>query len=501
MSDRPPADRTARLLLRYYREPSRFRTEALQPDAPRLDGGVVLKLALGHRIEFAETALNRLSVSVLRDAAASYVRRMHFRADATPYQTLGLAPDAAPEAIKDNFRLLMQLVHPDRQDAQARWPESCAAQANRAHGILKNEESRAKFDREEAERARAAAAQAARSAVVAAPAAGRWSERGYAAGRSPERALLPEWLTGAVGGFVRAHPALVGFSVLIGGAVLVIGATVRDGESGSLTREERLARAPDRAPERALVPTPAPAFAPTSRPTPSLASAPTPTPAPAPTPAPPAAAESVASKPAPVPANVPVAPPPAAAAPERRVPTTSASPPPRVDTAAVTPSAPATVASVASVTAVPPAVVANVAAIAPTATPPAALAATEPTSPTNAEIEALFATFVESYDRGRIDAFAALFDDDAESNLRRGRAAIRGEYDELFRLSSWRKMQLTRINWKRAGERTYAKGEIAVRIGWRDGREVDQRIAVDMEMAHRDGRLVITRLSHQPRTP
>jgi hypothetical protein len=200
-----------------------------------------------------------------------------------------------------------------------------------------------------------------------------------------------------------------------------------------------------------------------------------------------------------VPANVPVAPPLAAAAPERRVATTSASPPPpRVDTAPATPNAPAAVASVA---AVPPAVVATVAAIAPTATPPAALAATEPTSPTNAEIEALFATFVESYDRGRLDAFAALFDDDAESNLRRGRAAIRGEYDELFRLSSWRKMQLTRINWKRAGERTYAKGEIAVRIGWRDGREVDQRIAVDMEMAHRGGRLVITRLSHQPRTP
>jgi hypothetical protein len=202
-----------------------------------------------------------------------------------------------------------------------------------------------------------------------------------------------------------------------------------------------------------------------------------------------------------VPASVAVAP--SAAAPDRSVATTSASPPPRVDTAAVKPGAPTAVAGVTTVT---PAAVATVAAIAPTAptaptaTPPAAPAATEPTSPTTAEIEALFATFVESYDRGRVDAFAALFDDDAESNLRRGRAAIRGEYDELFRLSTWRKMQLTRINWKRAGERTYAKGEIAVRIGWRDGREVDQRIAIDMEMAHRDGRLVITRLSHQPRT-
>ena len=66
---------------------------------------------------------------------------------------------------------------------------------------------------------------------------------------------------------------------------------------------------------------------------------------------------------------------------------------------------------------------------------PIAPAAMPPAPPATAEIEALFAAFVESYERGRADAFAALFDDDAETNLRQGRAAIRGEYDELFRLS------------------------------------------------------------------
>jgi hypothetical protein len=119
--------------------------------------------------------------------------------------------------------------------------------------------------------------------------------------------------------------------------------------------------------------------------------------------------------------------------------------------------------------------------------------------PASTEIETLFATFVETYERGRIDAFAALFDDEADANLRHGRAAIRGEYDELFRLSQWRKMQLTRVNWKRVGDRAVAKGEITVRIGWRDGREVEQRLAVDMELVRRDGRVVIARLSQQPR--
>ena len=111
----------------------------------------------------------------------------------------------------------------------------------------------------------------------------------------------------------------------------------------------------------------------------------------------------------------------------------------------------------------------------------------------------MFATFVDSYERGRVDVFADLFDVDAEANLRQGRPAIRGEYDELFRLSQWRKMQLTRVNWKRVDNRAFAKGEITVRIGWRDGREVEQRLALDMELVRRDGRVVIARLSQQAR--
>ena len=113
----------------------------------------------------------------------------------------------------------------------------------------------------------------------------------------------------------------------------------------------------------------------------------------------------------------------------------------------------------------------------------------------DAEIEALFANFVDAYERGRLDAFAALFDEDADTNLRRGRAAIRGEYDELFRLSQWRRMQLTRVGWRRVGRpRRLPSGEITVKIGWRDGREVEQRVEVDMELVRRDGRVVIARL-------
>ena len=49
------------------------------------------------------------------------------------------------------------------------------------------------------------------------------------------------------------------------------------------------------------------------------------------------------------------------------------------------------------------------------------------------------------------------------------------------------------------GERTEANGEIAVRIGWRDGREVEQRIALEMDLMRRGGKTVISRMSQQVR--
>src|SRR5208282_1327813 len=153
MRDRPAADRTAKLLLWFAREPLRYRAEVRRSTLPALDSEVVLKLALGRPVEFADPALRRVSGAAWREVAAGYVRQVFFRPHATPYQTLGLAPGASAQAIKENFRLLMQLVHPDRQDARALWPDAFAAQANRAYGILRNDQARATLDREEDGRA------------------------------------------------------------------------------------------------------------------------------------------------------------------------------------------------------------------------------------------------------------------------------------------------------------------------------------------------------------
>lgn len=133
--------------------------------------------------------------------------------------------------------------------------------------------------------------------------------------------------------------------------------------------------------------------------------------------------------------------------------------------------------------------------------PPAVAPEASPRAPGNAEIESLVAAFVDAYDRGRADAFALLFDPDARANQHQGRAAIRSEYDDVFRRSQWRRMQVIRMNWRRVGDTAQARGEVAVRTGLRDGREHEERLSLDMELVRRDGRLVITRLDQRPGAP
>jgi hypothetical protein len=510
MADRPSADRTAEILFWYARKRSRFEAEGRRRDAPRIDPEVVLKLALGRPVQFADAAWNEPEkVETLGQAARAYVRHLFFRPDPTPYQVFGLEPGAPPEAIKECFRLLMQLVHPDRQGGKKRWPDACAAQANWAYSMLRDQETRRTFE-EEAE-ARAALQRAINRAAMASEAS-QMPMVVFPKKPVKERFALPhqlpEWLTNGVGGYVRHHPATTAFGVLISIAALIVGTSLSGGRDGSLVRvarEDRPAtvaptpvpplevsavhatqaadpaqpRNPHPAAERPVVLASASSKveigrAPPERPTPQAPS----------TPASAASGSPAAS--------------PVSAATAAGLPKTAADSP-VVDTAAITtqavakadPAPPAAPSSVAIGAAAPaPSVAASVVQPVATAAPPA-----------DAEVEALLANFVDSYQRGRVDAFCALFDDDADTNLRHGRTAIRSEYDELFRMSQWRRMQLTRISWRPIGDRAFAKGELTVRIGWRDGREIEQRVNVDMEFVRRDGRVVIARLAHQPKNP
>jgi hypothetical protein len=623
MSEPGTADLIADLLLRYYREPMRYRGQAPREAKGLGHLNVVLRLALGRPVEFAEPALREPGATAeLERAAAFYIQQNFFREGASHYDILGLAPGASSDSVRENFRLLMQLIHPDRHGADTEWPEGYAARANRAYSVLKGAQTRADYDRQQAAAHAQEAATRNQQSGGRAPSSGTRASvvatRTHVPARSaPSRQpvappMLPEWLTAGVGGFVLRHPALTLFVGLIAVSALIIGAAIWPGHENALNAEstytapgpvnqvtanraraielpavERMAgiepriSAPplvDPAPATPAVavtgstaydPTPAPPRSPVAAAAPVMRAPPAATPAaiaaapavrapPAATPAaiapataalPAAAArpESPANRvvaapiaapvrvaemspsvhpgalptapPALPPVSTPAVPTPAVPTPAVRTP---AVPMPTPTPAVPTPSTALPTPSTAVPTPPPVVVVSPV----PAAMPVQSVVAHQPASPTSAvvstalpavpaapervvvvalpppgaaEVETLIATFVSSYESGRLSVFGGLFHDDAQANQQRGRAAIVSEYDQLFRSTISRRMTISQMRWQAVGDRTEAKGELTVKTAWRDGREAEQRVAVDMEFVRQGGRAVISRLGLQPR--
>jgi curved DNA-binding protein CbpA len=55
--------------------------------------------------------------------------------------------DAPPEGIKENYHLLMALLHPDRREGAGKaWPDACAQRVNLAYDALGGERARREYD-------------------------------------------------------------------------------------------------------------------------------------------------------------------------------------------------------------------------------------------------------------------------------------------------------------------------------------------------------------------
>ena len=60
------------------------------------------------------------------------VLELHRRTEA---EAVAIEPEAEADEIRENYRLLMALLHPDRLDrGQEDWPSDAAQRVNRAHG-------------------------------------------------------------------------------------------------------------------------------------------------------------------------------------------------------------------------------------------------------------------------------------------------------------------------------------------------------------------------------
>ena len=134
-------------LLAFYREPARFRPYYIHGQQALLEGHVVLKLALGRFAAGWTRDLPAHDREELVHAARAFVRQVCLWERATHYQVLCLGGRAGPDSIKENYRLLMALIHPDRQEADAHeWPLNCAQRVNEAYATLSDENPRAAYD-------------------------------------------------------------------------------------------------------------------------------------------------------------------------------------------------------------------------------------------------------------------------------------------------------------------------------------------------------------------
>ena len=197
------------LLWRFRREPMRYSAHAIC--AARMPGrsDLILRIALGHGTEPTDPELKR--------AAAFFVWHIFFRRDATHYDVLGLAPAADADAVREHFRLLMQLIHPDRSDRDGAWAADCAVRVNRAYAILKHADTRTRYDRQLIASTNERVAPGRIRRVANRRGAGRRRAR-YS--RLP---ILPEWVTSGVGGFMWRHPAATIFGGIIAASILIVG--------------------------------------------------------------------------------------------------------------------------------------------------------------------------------------------------------------------------------------------------------------------------------------
>jgi hypothetical protein len=415
---------------------------------PLPEGGILLRFAQG-KIP-AALAPSRFEAEQLRSAAELFVRRVCLWDGADHYQALCARPDAPQETIKENYHLLMGLLHPDRQEgAGASWPESCAQRVNLAYAALGDAAARREYDaRLHTERPRhkdatvqrpadtrvrdvrfAKTLLVASSVIALVIAAGLLVQEDEWSDRSVLQASLARLRADPAPGADR--PRYVGANS--GGRGARASDAVAADDVPALDYLRPLMRAFSREEAKPYV-------------------APVPTPAPAPVPAP---------DPAPVQA------------------------------VAVPPSEPLIVARVDLPVAQAPMLL------------PFAQAQAAPVArtggPTNADIENMVVALVSYYEAGDADRIVDMVDPDSIGFFRRNR--LRQAYNDFFRATRTRQLRIDRLAWSNAAGGANARGEATVRAEYADRPSFEKHVDMALDIVVRDGKPRLARLELFPAAP
>lgn len=170
----PPPDWSSLLpaLLDFERSPGRYRVVLREPRPLFEHTLAVLQLAVGRSVDgLADLAHEPAQTDELKRAARFFVRTVLLRPGVDHYTLLGLAPGCEADELREHYRLMIRLTHPDFAAGSGEaWPADAATRINQANDVLSSFERRSDYNAALASAqpvASAAAGAAAASAKVA----------------------------------------------------------------------------------------------------------------------------------------------------------------------------------------------------------------------------------------------------------------------------------------------------------------------------------------------
>lgn len=130
-------------LMAFERSPGLYRVVLREPRPLFEHIGSVMLLASGRPVASLPEAT--ANAHELRRAARFFVRTVMLRPGSDPFTLLGLCPDFDPVQLREHYRLMIRLTHPDHCATAEGWPADAATRVNLAHDLLSSPEKRAAY--------------------------------------------------------------------------------------------------------------------------------------------------------------------------------------------------------------------------------------------------------------------------------------------------------------------------------------------------------------------
>lgn len=131
-------------LLDFERAPGRYPLIKREPSLLFDQAHTVLLIAAGRAVD-GLASLGSDQETQARRAARFFVRTALLRSGVDHFTLLGLLPGASAEQVREHYRLMIRLTHPDFAGDGDPWPADAASRINIANDVLSSPDKRAEY--------------------------------------------------------------------------------------------------------------------------------------------------------------------------------------------------------------------------------------------------------------------------------------------------------------------------------------------------------------------